>query len=171
MDLDLTGARKRVPWTAVRTYIHQSKVALTRANIHEIAAAATLKVLDMLSRCPHLEHLEMHIPHDNPPEFYAKIKTFKRLKTLVCTDVKISHGCVGGILSDLPLLEKATFGNIWESWQSRENGDLAWPKHLPNLKSLTIGCSHRDPSRPLIPFSLSNVIPRLGSVSFPFFII
>ncbi|KAJ6071224.1 hypothetical protein N7499_009238 [Penicillium canescens] len=163
MDVNLTGARTRVPWTSVRNYIHQSKVALTRANIHNIVPAATLKVLDMLSRCPHLEHLEVWVPHDNPPQFYAKILNFKRLKTLVCSDVEISHACVGKILSGLPLLEKVAFYNIW---QTRQHSAPAWPKHLPNLKSLTIGSSHRDPTRPFIPFS-SLVIPRLGSIGQP----
>lgn len=167
MDVNLTGARTRVPWTSVRDYIHQSKVALTHANIHNVVPAATPKVLDMLSRCPHLEHLELWVPHDNPAEFYAKIKNFKRLKTLVCSDVKISHACVGGILSGLPLLEKAAFYNVWET---RQDSASTWPEHLPNLKSLTIGSSYRDPTRPFIPFTSSAVVPRLGSVSFCFFI-
>ncbi|KAJ5757117.1 uncharacterized protein N7511_007299 [Penicillium nucicola] len=161
MDVNLTGAQKRVPWTSIRNYIHQSRVALTHANIQNIVPAATPKVLDMLSRCPHLAHLQLHASHENPSEFYAKIRNFKRLKTLVC-DIRLSHTCVGGILSGLPLLEKAGFHDIWESSQ---DGTAVWPKYLPNLKSLFIGSKYRGAS--YIPFLNSSVIPGLCSETQP----
>lgn len=116
----------------------------------------------MLSRCPKLEHLELIVAHDQPKEFYLKIKEFKKLESVVCgADIKLSHACVGSILSTLSKLEKATFSHVWDSPTRAPQPSSTWPQHLPNMKSLTIGSSqdlHYGTA-------FADVVPGLGSVS------
>ena len=163
MHVDLTGARSRVPWTSVRNYIHRSRAQLTNATITNLVPSTTPKVLDMLSRCPQLEHLELMIPHDQPKEFYLKIKDFRRLKSIVCgADISLSHACVGSILSTLSKLEKATFLRVWDNPTRGPRPTSTWPQHLPNMKSLTIASSQENPQG----LSFPDVLPGLGSVSF-----
>ncbi|KAJ5951720.1 Tetratricopeptide-like helical [Penicillium vulpinum] len=163
MNVDLTGARSRVPWTSVRNYIHRSRAQLTNATIANLVQATTPKVLDMLSRCPKLEHLELMVPHDQPQEFYLKIKVFRQLKSIVCgPDIDLSHACVGSILSTLPKLEKAVFLRIWKN----SRGPVltsTWPQHLPNMKSLTLAFSQN--TRPIS--NAMDVLPWLGSSVYP----
>jgi F-box/TPR repeat protein Pof3 len=162
MHVDLTGARSRVPWTSVRSYIHRSRVQLTAATIVNIVPSSTPKVLDMLSRCPKLENLALMAAHEQPPDFYAKIIEFRHLKSITCgPDIMLSHGCVGGILSKLPRLEKAAFYHVWDS-PSRADRAESWPLNHPNIKSLVIGSSQED--RTGLTFPL--VVPGLGGVSF-----
>ncbi|CAP96121.1 Pc21g12240 [Penicillium rubens Wisconsin 54-1255] len=161
MHVDLTGARSRVPWTSVRNYIHRSRAQLTRATISNLVPSTTPKVLDMLSRCPHLEHLELMVPHNQPKEFYLKIKDFRHLKSIVCgSDISLSHACVGSILSTLSKLEKASFLRVWDN---PTRGPRPWPQHLPNMKSLTIASSQENPQG----LSFPDVLPGLGSSAYP----
>lgn len=165
MDVDLTGARIRVPWTSIRNYIHRSRAQLTKATITNIASSATVKVLDMLSRCPKLEHLNFLVPHAEANEFYPKIKEFRNLKSLNCgSEINIPHPYIGSILTHLPKLEEATFGRVWDT-PSRSIMPLTWPRHLPNMKSLTIA-SGQEISRGLDHRYL-DVVPALAAVSFP----
>ncbi|KAJ5528575.1 Tetratricopeptide-like helical [Penicillium freii] len=164
MHVDLTGARSRVPWTSVRNYIHRSRAQLTNATITNLAPSTTPKVLDMLSRCPQLEHLEWMVPHDQPKEFYLQIKKFQRLRGLVCgADISLSHACVGSILSTLSKLEKAAFLSVWDNPTPGPLTTSPWPKLHPNMKSLTIGSSQPDPHGFLFP----ELIPGLGSAVYP----
>ncbi|OQE35259.1 hypothetical protein PENCOP_c014G07469 [Penicillium coprophilum] len=113
MHIDLLDARSRVPWTSVRNYIHRSRAQLTNATIANIVPSAAPKVLDMLSRCTELEHLKLMVPHDQPNEFYLKIKReFRQLKSITCgPDISLSEACVADMISTLPNLEKAAFLN------------------------------------------------------------
>ncbi|KAJ5606868.1 Tetratricopeptide-like helical [Penicillium hordei] len=161
MYVDLTGARSHVPWTSVRNYIHQSRAQLTNATITNIVPSTTPKVLDMLSRCPQLEHLELMVSHDQPKEFYLKIKDFRRLKSLVCgADISLSHACVGSILSTLSKLEKAAFLHVWNNPTRWPRPRSTWPEHLPNMRSLTIASSQENPPE-------SDVLPGLGFSVYP----
>ncbi|KAJ5927528.1 Tetratricopeptide-like helical [Penicillium verrucosum] len=145
MHVDLTGARSRVPWTSVRNYIHRSRAQLTNATITNLVSSNTPKVLDMLSRCPQLEHLEFMVLHDHPKEFYRKIKDFRRLKSLVCgADINLSHACFSTCVGQ-PYLPPST---------------STWPEHLPNMKSLTIASSQEPPA-------FWDVLPGLGSSVYP----
>lgn len=163
-EIDLTGAKSRVPWTSVRNYIHRSKVELTSATIVNLVPASTPKVLDMLSRCPKLRHLDLMVSHEYPKDFCAKIQSFRNLKTLTCgPDIKLSHASVGSVLSDLPQLEKATFSHVWDV-SHRTPRPSSWPQNLPNLKSLTLQSSQEDRSGLAFPV----VVPSLGSVSFSY---
>lgn len=163
MSIDLSGARSRVPWTSVRNYIHRSRVELTNAKIENLVPASTPKVLDMLSRCPKLENLELMVAHEQPKEFYAKIKAFRQLKSITCgPEIKLSHASIGSILSSLPRLERAAFLNVWDA-PTRASRPATWPQRLPNMKSLTIASSQEDRTGLAFP----NVVPGLGSVSAP----
>ncbi|KAJ5338993.1 Tetratricopeptide-like helical [Penicillium brevicompactum] len=165
MSIDLSGARSRVPWTSVRNYIHRSRVELTNAKIENLVPASTPKVLDMLSRCPKLEHLELMVAHEQPKEFYAKIKAFRQLKSITCgPEIKLSHASIGSILSSLPQLERAAFLNVWDA-PTRASRPATWPQRLPNMKSLTIASSQEDRTGLAFP----NVVPGLGSATEPAF--
>ncbi|EKV11510.1 hypothetical protein PDIG_18280 [Penicillium digitatum PHI26] len=164
MHVDLTGAKSRVPWTSVRNYIHRSRAQLTSATIINLVPSTTPKVLDMLSRCPQLEHLELMVPHDQPKEFYLKIKDFRRLKSFVCgADISLSHACVGSILRSLSKLEKAAFLHVWDNPTRGPRPTSTWPQHLPNLKSLTIASSQENAHG----LSFPDVLPGLGSSVYP----
>ncbi|KAJ5355707.1 Tetratricopeptide-like helical [Penicillium concentricum] len=164
MHVDLTGARSRVPWTSVRNYIHRSRAQLTNATIANIVPSTTPKVLNMLSRCTALEHLELMIPHDQPKEFYLKVKSFRQLKSIVCgANISLSHACVGSILSTLSKLEKAVFFHVWDIPTGRPRPTSTWPQHLPNMKSLTIASRQENPQV----LSFPDVIPGLGSSAYP----
>ncbi|KAJ5804358.1 uncharacterized protein N7518_000661 [Penicillium psychrosexuale] len=161
MHLDLTGARLRVPWTSVRNYIHRSRAQLTNATITNIPPSTITKVLDMLSRCPQLEHLELAVLHDQPKQFYSKILDFRHLKSIVCgADIRLSHASVGGILFTLSKLERAAFLHVWDH---SNRGLQTWPQHLPNMKSLTIASSQENNQF----LSFRDVLPGLGLSVYP----
>ncbi|CAI7633396.1 unnamed protein product [Penicillium crustosum] len=165
MQVDLTGARSRVPWTSIRNYIHRSRAQLTNATITNLVPSTTPKVLDMLSRCPQLEHLELMVRYDYPKEFYLKIKDFRRLKSLVCgADISLSHACVGSILSTLSQLEKAVFLRVWDNPIRGPPPTSTWPEHLPNMKSLTIGSSQENPHGLIFQESVYPNLEELGLV-------
>ncbi|KAF4765471.1 hypothetical protein HAV15_003911 [Penicillium sp. str.  len=165
MRVDLTGARSRVPWTSIRNYIHRSRAQLTNATITNIVPSTTSKVLDMLSRCPQLEHLELMVRYDYPKEFYLKIKDFRRLKSLVCgADISLSHACVGSILSTLSKLEKAVFLRVWDNPTREPQPTSTWPEHLPNMKSLTIGSSQENPHGLIFQEAVYPNLEELGLV-------
>ncbi|KAJ5121101.1 Tetratricopeptide-like helical [Penicillium bovifimosum] len=167
MHVDLTGARSRVPWTSVRDYIHRSRVQVTNATIANVCNSATPKVLQMLSRCPKLEHLEFQV-FCGPRDFYPKIQEFRHLKTLVCgPDIKISHACVGSILSTLTKLEKATFFHVWDRITQVPQPTPTWPTYLPNLKSLTLGCSQDSRISLTSTHTFGDVVPGLTSSVYP----
>ncbi|KAF3384592.1 F-box/TPR repeat protein pof3 [Penicillium rolfsii] len=145
MHIDLTGARGKVPWTAIRSYIRRSKAMLTHATIRNLSPASTPKTLEFLSRCPRLEHLEVWVSHDYK-DFYQKFKGSKKLKNLVLSaDMPVTHEYLGRLLTDLPKLERIALWNIRSS-NSDLYGPSQWPKCLPNLKSITLA-SRQIPSQ------------------------
>ncbi|KAJ5698180.1 hypothetical protein N7462_000185 [Penicillium macrosclerotiorum] len=144
MHIDLTGARGKVPWTAVRSYIRRSKAMLTHASIKNLATPSTPKTLEFLSRCPRLEHLELRVSHDSK-DFYLKFKGSKRLKSLILSaDMPISHDYFGRLLADLPGLERIALWNVKGSTMEFYNSGQ-WPKSLPNLKSITLATRQASP--------------------------
>lgn len=155
MHIDLTGARGKVPWTAIRSYIRRSKAMLTHATIKNLSPASTPKTLEFLSRCPRLEHLELWVSHDCK-DFYQKFKGSKKLKSLVLSaDMLVTHEYFGRLVTDLPNLERIA---LWNLRSSNEDlyGPTQWPKCLPNLKSITLA------SRQINPQLNSHDIPVLS---------
>lgn len=134
MRIDLSGARAKVPWTAVRSYIRRSKAMVTHAIIKNVAVPSIPKVIEFLGRCPRLEHLELWVAH-NQKDIYEKFKGCKTLKGLILSpDIDSNRDYLGKFLHALPQLERI------ELWSTRVvlGSDLTWPQHLPNLKSITL---------------------------------
>ena len=163
MHIDLSGARGKVPWTAIRSYIRRSKAMLTHATIKNLSPASTPKVLEFLSRCPRLEHLELWASHDGK-DFYQKFKGSKKLKSLVLSaDMAISHDHFGKLLADLPKLERIALWNMKSSSMDFYNSGQ-WPKFLPNLKSITLA-SRQNVSQPTAQHMAALSVPGLMQVS------
>lgn len=163
MHIDLTGARGKVPWTAIRSYIRRSKALLTHATIKNLSPTSTPKVLEFLSRCPRLEYLELWVSHDCK-DFYQKFKGSKRLKSLVLSaDMAISHDYFGRLLADLPKLERIALWNMKSSNMDFYNSGQ-WPKSLPNLKSITLA-SRQSVSQPTAQHMAVLSVPGLMQVS------
>ncbi|RJE25838.1 hypothetical protein PHISCL_01814 [Aspergillus sclerotialis] len=134
MRLDLTGARKRVHWTAVRSYIRRSKAMLTCAIVENLNPPSIPKSLEFLSRCPNLEYLDVRVPV-KANELYDLFKNSKKLKTLITfRDIVVPHEIVLKFLTDLPLIERVEIFNT----RSSPLRNAKWPQTLPNLKYLTI---------------------------------
>lgn len=141
MRIDLTGARGKVPWSSVRTYIKRSNAMLSHAIVKNVASRSVQKTLELLSRCPNLEYLEIWDSCD-AGILYGLLKSSKRLRTLVTSaNISLTQEHISKLFSSLPLLERAEF-------YSTEHAPLArsqWPENLPNLKRLTF-CSKGSPA-------------------------
>lgn len=154
MQIDLSAARGKVPWTAVRTYIKRSKAMVAHATIKNLATASTPKTMEFLSRCPRLEHLELWVDCDYR-QFLQTFMGCKQLKSLTLSpDIKIPHHCFGQLLIELPRLERIALWSVKPS-----SYDLnAWPRSLPNLKSITLATQHPS-SMSVLP---ALTVPGLG---------
>lgn len=142
LHMDLSEARGKIHWTSVRAYIRRSKGMLTHAIVKNVSSPSTQRVLEYLSRCPQLEHLEFWDSHD-PAAFYELFKGSKRLKTLVVSaHTTIAQERVVGFLNNLPLLERIEIHSSRPSISER----LSWPLKLPNLKSITLGSKEPPPN-------------------------
>ena len=142
MDLsEARGARGRVHWTSVRSYIRRSKGMLTHAIVKNISAQSTQRVLEFISRCPHLVHFEFWDFHD-PAAFYELFKGSKQLKTLVVSaHMPMAQERIVGFLNGIPHLERIEIHNAKPSPRTR----MEWPSNLPNLKSITFGSEDVEP--------------------------
>jgi F-box/TPR repeat protein Pof3 len=135
MHLDFSRARGKVYWTSVRAYIRRSKAMLTGALIANMATPSTPKALQLLSRCPNLEYLELRDTFAGA-DFYDLFKNSKRLRTLITSaDAHLSDECSVKLLNTLPLIERIEIHNI----KSPRSCSLQWPRELPNLKRITVG--------------------------------
>jgi F-box/TPR repeat protein Pof3 len=135
MHLDFSRARGKVYWTSVRAYIRRSKAMLTGALIANMAAPSTPKALQLLTRCPNLEYLELRdivVGLD----FYDLFKNSKRLRTFITSaDAHVSEECTVKLLTTLPLIERIEIHNI----KASRPFSFEWPRELPNLKRITLG--------------------------------
>lgn len=136
MDLsEARGTRGRIHWTSVRSYIRRSKGMLTHAIVKNVSSPSTQRVLEFISRCQHLEHLEYWDSHD-PAAFYELFKGSKRLKTLVVSaHMAMAQERIVGLLNSIPRLERIEIHNAKPSLMER----MKWPLNLPSLKSITLG--------------------------------
>lgn len=141
MRLDLSGARGKIPWTSVRAYIRRSKAMLTGAIVENLSTPSTPKALQLLSRCPNLEYLDIRTPLKSK-DFYDLFKSSKRLRTLITSeDIILPHECVVQLLADLPLIERIEIRNT----RSSRSPNAQWPRQLPKLKRLLL-CAQDVPN-------------------------
>lgn len=140
MKIDLSGARGKIPWTAMRSYIRRSKGMVSHAIIKNLVGPSTRKAIEFLSRCPRLEHLELWVTHDQK-DIYEKFKGCKTLKRLILSaDIKSNSNYLKGFLTELPRLECIELWDIQEVPMMDMDGN--WPRYLPNLRSITLASRH-----------------------------
>lgn len=157
MKIDLSGARGKVPWTSVRSYIRRSKAMVRHATIKNLSSQSVPKVMEFLSRCPQLEHLELWVDW-NYKNFFETFKGCKQLKSITLSpDIAIPHDYLGRLLLELPHLEHVALWSVRPTgFAFVESGQ--WPKFLPNLKSITLAT--QQPANVLLFPALG--IPGLG---------
>lgn len=156
LRLDLSEARGKVHWTSVRAYIRRSKGMLTHAVVKNISSPSTQKVLEFITRCPHLGHFEFRDAYNNVQAFHDHLvhsTHLKRLKTLVVSrDTPLPQHMITQLLSKFPL-ERL---EVHAARPSRQ--EIKWPLALPSLKSITL-CSDEPP--PNAAFTPALHIPAL----------
>ncbi|KAL1964522.1 hypothetical protein VTN77DRAFT_6819 [Rasamsonia byssochlamydoides] len=134
LRLDLSKAHSTVPMPAIRSYINRSKGMLTHAIINHVSPTNMGKVLELLSRCPNLTHLEVAGRCDGD-KLYNLFKTSKKLKVLITSsEIPVTRACMKKFLKDLPDLERL---KIDRSLHLSSDG-IAWSEKLPNLKALAL---------------------------------
>ncbi|PLB49609.1 hypothetical protein P170DRAFT_510138 [Aspergillus steynii IBT 23096] len=161
MELDFSIARGKIHWSSVRAHIRRSTAMLTKVTLKNISTPSTQRVLEFVSRCPKLEHLELMDPYSNQA-VYTLFKGSKRLKTLVVSaDTVVPQEYLAKFLASLPLLERIEVYKTKSSPQSKAE----WPSKLPHLRSITLGSI--EPSRPTghVP---ALYIPRREHPSIPY---
>lgn len=159
LQLDLSGARQKVPWTAVRAYIRRSRGLLTHATIKNLALPSTPKSIEFLSRCPRLKHLELWVNHDYK-DIFQKFKGCRYLKTIILSaEIPVPHSALEKLLMQFPKLERIELWSVKHSPSAV--GEENWPQSLPNLKSITLATQQAVSTMP--PSAL--VIPNLDKVS------
>jgi F-box/TPR repeat protein Pof3 len=152
-ELDLSGARSTVSMTAIRACIRRAKGRLTRAVIDHVIPTAMDKVLELLSRCPDLTHLEVAGNTYDGDKFYNLFKTSKKLKVLITSnEILLTRRCIANFLKDLPNLERFEIGGSMVA----ANG-VAWSGKLPNLKAIALTTRRKD------------FLPHLSEVQLPYY--
>ena len=143
MELDFSVARGKISSSSVLAHIRRSKALLTKVSLKNISAPSTQKVLEYVSRCPRLEHLELFDPYNNQA-VYELFKGSKRLKTLIISaDTVVPQEYLAKFLASLPLVERIEVHKAKSSPETKAQ----WPSKLPHLRSITIGSI--EPSRPI----------------------
>ncbi|KAL2808939.1 hypothetical protein BJX63DRAFT_13792 [Aspergillus granulosus] len=168
MRLDFSGARAKIHWSSVLSYIRRSKAMLTQAVVTNLTKASIRKVLEYISRCPNLQHLEILCPFGSE-DVYELFRSCKRLKSLlVSAETPIPQSTLTKLLASLPNLERI---EIHKATKSRQ-ADVQWPPALPKLQSITLGTTESGVvenyhpalyiprmaiTEPPTPFALSNL--------------
>lgn len=132
--LDFSRARGKVYWTSVRAYIRRSKAMLTGAVMANLATPSTAKALQLLSRCPNLEYLELRTAFGSTDLFHL-FKDSKRLRTFITSEnVTMPLERVPTFLTNLPLIETLEIHGAAAppSWI------VQWLSNLPKVKRITI---------------------------------
>ncbi|KAL2824781.1 hypothetical protein BDW59DRAFT_147079 [Aspergillus cavernicola] len=160
MRLDFSGARSKIHWSSSLAYIRRSKAMLTQAVVTNLTKASIRKVLEYVSRCPRLEHLEILSPFGSEG-IYELFKGCKQLKVLlVSAETPVPQSTITKLLASLPKLERIEIHKATKSLQS----DTQWPSSLPNLQSITLGTTESG----LFNHVPALYIPRLVDPSTPF---
>ncbi|KAL3469440.1 hypothetical protein BJX99DRAFT_73027 [Aspergillus californicus] len=135
MRLDFSGARSKIHWSSPLAYIRRSKAMISEAVITNLTKASIPKVLEYVSRCPRLEHLEILCPF-TADGIYGLFNGCKQLKVLlISAETPIPQATITKLLSNLPKLERIEIHKATKSHRS----DTNWPQALPNLQSITLG--------------------------------
>jgi F-box/TPR repeat protein Pof3 len=165
MRLDLADARRQVSKSAILKYISRSDANLTHAVLNNIVAHDVTKVLEWLSRCNNLVHLEIAAPCDGE-DIYRLFGNLKELKTLVTSpEVPVKRSWISKFMKKLPNLETI------EIHRSVENTEYVEPLgKFPKLKKAVYGMhrvsSHIGEASLLLPFIGSFGVPDpLGGAS------
>ncbi|KAJ5108681.1 hypothetical protein N7456_005356 [Penicillium angulare] len=135
MKIDFTGARGTVPFNAISSCIRRSRGLLTHATIKSLPLPQTSKSLEFLSRCPHIEHLDISANYGSK-EFFDKFKRHKKLQNLTfSSEIPVTKADFLRLLHDYPKLDRIALWNIREGQQSSAS---PWPDSLPNLRGITL---------------------------------
>lgn len=157
--MDLSGARRTIPFAAIQSYIRKSRGLLTHAVIKSLRVPQVPRSLEFLSRCPHIESLELCVTQDHK-EFLEVFKRCKKLKNLFFSaDMPIPLDYVGRIFIEFGKLERITVQDCTITTQAGLPLSL-WPTHLPNLKSIALRSTHNSGEWRNMPLR----IPHLSSV-------
>ncbi|KAL2830097.1 hypothetical protein BJY01DRAFT_261042 [Aspergillus pseudoustus] len=154
MRLDFSRARSKIHWSSVLSYIRRSKAMLTQAVVTNLTKASIRKVLEYISRCPNLQHLEILCPFGSEC-VYELFKGCKQLKFfLISAETPIPQSTLTKLLSSLPNLEHI---EIHKATKSRE-ADVQWPPSLSKLQSITLGTTESSITENYLP---ALYIPRM----------
>ncbi|KAL4784531.1 hypothetical protein BJX76DRAFT_367621 [Aspergillus varians] len=160
MRIDFSSARSKIHWSSALAYIRRSKAMLTQAIVTNLTKASIRKVLEFISRCPNLQHLEILSPSSSD-NIYNLFRGCKQLKVLlVSAETTIPQATFTKLLTSLPKLERI---EIHKATKSRES-DVQWPTSLPTLQSITLGTTE---SNVLENYTPALYIPRLIDPTHP----
>ncbi|KAL5334847.1 hypothetical protein BJX70DRAFT_376856 [Aspergillus crustosus] len=160
MRLDFTGARTKIHWSSVLAYIRRSKATLTEAIITNLTKASIRKVLEYISRCPNLQHLEILSP-SSAQDIHALFKSCNALRVLlISSETTIPQSTLSSLLTSLPNLERIDIHKSSKSLVS----SAQWPAHLPKLRSITLGTTESTVSEHYVP---ALYIPRIIDTAIP----
>lgn len=135
MQLDFTEARRKVHWRSFRAFVQRSRALLTHAVMTNISTPFQERVLEALSRCPKLEHLEIRDPITQPNGLCDVFRSSTQLKSLIIAkQTPVAQENIAKFLSSLSQLERLEVHNAQPSPESK----VHWPSLLPNLKSITL---------------------------------
>ncbi|KAL4878283.1 hypothetical protein BJY04DRAFT_196144 [Aspergillus karnatakaensis] len=135
LRIDFTNARSKIHWSSALSYIRRSKATLTAAIVTNLTKASIRKVLEYLSRCPNLQHLEIHSP-SSAQDILALFKSSKNLQVLlISAETTIPQSITASLLTSLPNLQRL---EIHRSSKT-PSAHTTWPSSLPNLRSITLG--------------------------------
>lgn len=140
MKIDMTGARSFVRSNSIGSYIGRSRGQLTHATIRNVTTESVPKVLEFLSRCRRLEHLDLNMWVGGIDLYGMLSNSRQQLKSLVVSsDILFMYSFIPRLLALLPGLERLEVWNIKHATGGRPEDDFEWPALLPNLKSITLG--------------------------------
>ncbi|KAL4945929.1 hypothetical protein BDV06DRAFT_174170 [Aspergillus oleicola] len=154
MRLDFSRARSKIHWSSALACIKRSKAMLTQAVVANLTKASIRRVLEYISRCPNLKHLEILSPTSSK-DIYELFKGCKQLEVLlVSSETTVPQSTITRLLSSLPKLERIQIHKATKSLAS----EAEWPSSLPNLKSITFGTTDLSVTLNHVP---ALYIPRL----------
>ncbi|KAI9368288.1 hypothetical protein BJX61DRAFT_231355 [Aspergillus egyptiacus] len=160
LRLDFSGARSKIHWSSALAYIKRSRAMLTHAVVTNITTASRRKVLEYISRCPRLEHLEILSPYA-AEGILELLRGCKQLKVLlISAETPVPQSIITKLLASLPKLERIEIHKATKSLQN----EVQWPAVLTNLRSITLGTvesGNLDIHIPplFIPRSVDNITP------------